>query len=100
MLTLHSADAYGNVRTAGGEVVSASHAVKGGRRGNPARMKDNGNGTYALRCGMLLGMKNSYHAAPAAVAMLVLLLAGGAAGCMSPRCCLQQHPRQPQIYDW
>ena len=49
--TLHSADAYGNVRSAGGEVVSASHAAKGGRRGNPARVKDNGNGTYALRCG-------------------------------------------------
>ena len=51
VLTLHTADAYGNVRTAGGEVVSASHAAKGGRRGNAARVKDNGNGTYALRYG-------------------------------------------------
>lgn len=47
--TLHSADSYGNVRTAGGEVVSAHHLPKGGRRNNPVRVKDNGNGTYALR---------------------------------------------------
>lgn len=52
VVTLHTADAYGNVRTAGGEVVSASHTTKGGRCGNPARVKDNGNGTYALRCGI------------------------------------------------
>ncbi len=47
--TLHTADAYGNVRTAGGEVVSAHHATKGAR-GTTCRIKDNGNGTYALRC--------------------------------------------------
>jgi hypothetical protein len=58
VLTLHTADAYGNVRTAGGEVVSASHAPKGSRRNNPTRVKDNGNGTYALRCAAMKPQSN------------------------------------------